>query len=65
MSKKVISRKQLPVKLPLGATIAIVALLKAYNASEVVWAVAITLLVIIWISSIVSLFQDDEKEIDL
>lgn len=62
---RVISNKQMPVRMPLNTTVAVVALLKAYEATEVVWGVMITLLIMLWIVTAMGLAIEEQKEIEL
>ena len=54
----VVARGCLPGRLPLTFTFSLMAMLKAFDASDVVWGVACTILVIAWGMAIVVLFSE-------
>lgn len=60
-----ISTKNLPIRPFTVPTIAIVACAKAFDASEVVWAVLITLIAIVWIAIVAGLFMSETVELDM
>lgn len=63
--KKVISIKSLPTRPPILFTMALLALLKSFNASQVVWTVSITLLVVVWLALIYTITQEEQTEVKL
>lgn len=66
MSKtKYIAVKNLPIRPWTIPTIAIVACLKAFEASRTVWAVLITIIVVIWIILLVGIFTTETVELDM
>lgn len=56
---KVLSRKNLPVRIPIHFGITLYLLLKQLNASELAWGIAITLWSILFIACIIQLFGED------
>ncbi|MEQ9426985.1 MAG: hypothetical protein RJQ09_21360 [Cyclobacteriaceae bacterium] len=60
---KVISRKCLPVKLPLLSSTILYMALDLYSAPEWLWGVAITVMTILWIATIWLLFI--EKRVNI
>lgn len=59
----VIKRKNLPVKLPLNSTAIAYLLLDKFNSPGIVWGIAGTFCVLLWIIYIAIIVK--EKEIDL
>lgn len=62
---KVINIKQLPARPPYALTLGLVACLKAFGATSTIWAVAITLLTILWIVGIITVVNQEFVDIDL
>lgn len=60
-----ISTKNLPIRPFTVPTVAIVACAKAFNANQIIWAVLITILVIIWIALIIAAVTTDTVELDM
>ena len=65
MSKKVISRSQIPVGLPINTTISAYLLLDKFSASDLVCGIVWTLITIIWIGAILSIMTDTSITLDL
>lgn len=62
-SKKVISKKNLPTRSPILATVVYVLAMDYWNAPQWLWGAVGLLLVFIWIAWIVSFFNQDEIDI--
>ena len=56
--REVISRKNLPTRLPLWFTVVALFILKEQDAAGWIWGMAITLLVLLWICAILSVFTE-------
>jgi hypothetical protein len=54
--RRVISPRQLPVRLPLGTTAWIYLLLDRWQASAFVWGLAVCCVTVLWIVSVVALW---------
>lgn len=63
MKRNVISRKNLPVRLPMPMTISLGLLLDRLDAPGWVWGVGGAAMVIIWISAILLLASEEETEV--
>ncbi|MBW9334569.1 hypothetical protein FEE59_13705 [Herbaspirillum sp. RU 5E] len=63
MKRNVISRKNLPVRLPMPLTISLGLLIDRLDAPGWVWGVAGTAMAIIWISAILLLAAEEETEV--
>ena len=62
-SKKVISKKNLPTRSPILATVVYVLAMDYWNAPQWLWGAVGLLLVFIWIAWIVSFFNQDEIDV--
>jgi len=62
-SKKVISKKNLPIRSPILATVVYVLSMDYWNAPQWLWGAVGLLLVFIWIGWIISFFNQDEVDI--
>jgi hypothetical protein len=63
MKKKVISWNSLPFPMPVHLTLILYLLLDRWDASQVVWGIAGTLVVLIWIAYFYSLSTSDYVDI--
>lgn len=61
--RKVISRKNLPTRMPLALTIALGLLLDRCAAPGWVWGVVGTLMAVVWIAVIFGMFSEDDVEV--
>jgi hypothetical protein len=61
--RKVISRKNLPTRLPIWPTAIIWLLMDYYNASDITHGVVWTIWAILWIVVIVNFWTEEEKEV--
>ena len=62
-SKKVVSTGCLPAHLPVWPTITLWLLLERLHANPIVWGIVGTLMVMVWIGTLVQVFT--QKEIEL
>jgi len=62
-SKKVISKKNLPTRSPIMATVVYVLAMDYWNAPQWLWGAVGLLLVFIWIAWIVLFFNQDEIDV--
>lgn len=62
-SKKVISKKNLPTRSPILATVVYVLAMDYWNAPQWLWGAVGLLLIFIWIAWIVSFFNQDEIDV--
>ncbi|MBN9356216.1 MAG: hypothetical protein J0I15_07200 [Herbaspirillum huttiense] len=61
--RKVISRKNLPTRMPIALTIALGLLLDRCAAPGWVWGVAGTLMAVVWVAVIFGMFTEDDVEV--
>jgi len=62
-SKKVISIKNLPTRLPIQLTVLVYLLLDKFQPNDVTWGIVGTVVVLVWIGSVALMFQ--EKSVDI
>lgn len=60
---KVVKLTNLPTRLPINTTVLSILVLNYYHASQVVQAVFATLLVILWLISIVMIVKQEQTDI--
>lgn len=61
--KKVISRKNLPSRLPIGSTMFYLLCLDYFQAPQWLWGVTCTILVVVWIGTIIDLIREESTDI--
>ena len=61
--KKVISRGNLPVSSPIQLTVLVILAMDYWDGAQWVWGVVGSLLVLLWISFIISFWQHDHTDI--
>ena len=61
--RRVISRKNLPTKLPVSFTALVIIWIDFYEASDILKGVLFTFLAITWITSTINLFTEESKEV--
>ena len=64
-TKKVISTKNLPRKMPLHLTLTLWLVVKVFNAPEWIWGALGLLLVIAWVGWVHTVVNDKEEEVDI
>lgn len=62
-SEKVISRKILPIRSPISATVTYVLAMDYWSAPEWLWGVGVLILVLIWATWIVSFFKQEQIDV--
>lgn len=62
--QKVLSKKQMPIKLPVVGTGFWLLVMDKYNAPGWLWGVVITILSIVWIALIVGVTREQSTEIE-